>query len=182
MSNDQWNTLNSCEESLTNGGHADVQSAVTKLHEWAIKHQHEHDKEETDVANGTFTTRIIKPGAANYMAMVKEFHEMIGLDVFCQSSNEIMLSRLRLILEEVSELAEAADKCDVVAIADALADILYVVFGTAIVLNLPMDEIFRQVHASNMTKRGGHTEGGKWIKPATYKPVDLSWLLKGADK
>lgn len=46
----------------------------------------------------------------------------------------------------------------------------------AAVLDLPIEKIFQQIHASNMTKVGGRQEGGKFIKPATYKPVDLSWV------
>jgi len=123
------------------------------------------------------------PSPPDYVAMVKEFHEMTGQAVEAGAPQirtwKLAISRLRLISEELGELVEAIDTSDVsgmIPVADALADLLYVVFGTAIAFGIPIDEVFRQVHASNMTKKGGHMEGGKWIKPESYKPVDLSWL------
>jgi predicted HAD superfamily Cof-like phosphohydrolase len=61
--------------------------------------------------------------------------------------------RKSLIEEEVNkELIPAMDKGDLYEIADALADTLYVVFGTALAYGIPMDSIFDEVHRSNMSK------------------------------
>jgi len=87
--------------------------------------------------------------------------------------------RISLIREESKELEEALEKEDVVGIADALADLLYVVYGTAVSLGLDMEPIFAEVHRSNMTKVGGHKrEDGKWIKPETYEPPDLAPIIE----
>ena len=116
-----------------------------------------------------------------YLQAVKEFHEALGLPIGDRPQNIDLKSfarRVRLIAEELSEYAEAVSNSDVIGIADGLADILYNVFGTAIEHGLPMDEIFRQVHKSNMTKVNGHMDdSGKWIKPDDYEPVNLKWLL-----
>lgn len=117
---------------------------------------------------------------AEYYQNVEEFHYMLGLPVgsFPQVIPlEAHSRRMRLILEELSEYTKAVSNNDIVEIADALGDLLYVVFGAALDHGLPMDKIFKQIHESNMTKRDGYMdEGGKWIKPDNYKPVDLSWL------
>ena len=119
----------------------------------------------------------------DYLGIVKEFHKAFDLPMGNQpqllNTQEQFANRLRLILEELSEYCEAVAKGDVVSIADGLADLLWVVFGTVVEHGLPMDKIFRQVAKSNMSKVDGYKDSsGKWVKPDNYKPVDLSWLLK----
>lgn len=117
----------------------------------------------------------------DYLSMVKEFHKTFHCyynEIPILAPSDKSLGRIRLILEELSELSEAMDNNNLVEIADSIADLLYVVFGTALAYGLPMDKIFQQVHESNMSKVGGHFEGIKFIKPSTYRPVDLSWLLE----
>lgn len=100
--------------------------------------------------------------------------------------------RERLINEEVSELFDAMMREDLVEIADALADILYVVYGTAVSYGIDMDAISTEVHRSNMTKfstPGAYAEtcdetgkslkdsGGKTLKPSCYQPPDLHSII-----
>ena len=62
-----------------------------------------------------------------------------------------------------------------------MADLLYVVYGTAVSYGIDMDPVFREVHRSNMSKVGGYKrDDGKWVKPATYSPArsNLFWLSK----
>lgn len=117
----------------------------------------------------------------DYLGMVREFQKAFGMPVGGQPKNisrHAFARRLRLITEELSEYCEAVGENDIVRIADALADLLWVVFGTTVEHGLPMDRVFLQVHASNMSKKDGHFDkSGKWIKPDNYKPVDLSWIL-----
>jgi predicted HAD superfamily Cof-like phosphohydrolase len=117
--------------------------------------------------------------------MVKEFHETFGLVVRerpgIPDSQTVQL-RVRLIKEELEELQEAFDNHDIVEVADALGDLMYVVLGTAVSCGLPTDQIFDEIHRSNMSKVGGHRdEGGKWIKPPTYSPPYLEPILENAD-
>ena len=59
---------------------------------------------------------------------------------------------LKLIEEEVSELKEAFEKKDFKEVADALSDILYVVYGAGHAFGINLDDTFAKVHESNMTK------------------------------
>jgi predicted HAD superfamily Cof-like phosphohydrolase len=90
---------------------------------------------------------------------VKEFNRAFGLEVpsvirphlFVQDPKQVHL-KLNLILEEVEELKEALQKEDLVETVDALADILYVVYGAGISFGVDMDKAFSIVHLSNMSK------------------------------
>jgi predicted HAD superfamily Cof-like phosphohydrolase len=117
----------------------------------------------------------------DYLGMVREFHETFNIPVSKYPDyigRHEFARRLRLITEELSEYCLAVSADDFIGIADSLGDLLYVVFGTCLEHGLPMDKVFRQIHESNMTKVGGHKDGsGKWVKPDTYTPVDLKWLL-----
>src|SRR5262249_26226650 len=86
--------------------------------------------------------------------------------------------RERLIQEEFGELKEAMGKRDLAAIAKELADLLYVVYGTAVSYGIDMGPVFREVHRSNMSKIGGYKrEDGKWVKPPTYSPAAIEPIL-----
>lgn len=72
-------------------------------------------------------------------------------------------------------------KINIQNLAKELADLLYVVYGTAATAGIPIDKVFDQVHASNMSKLTAdgqvlRREDGKILKSDQYKPVDLSWL------
>src|SRR4029453_6442141 len=63
-------------------------------------------------------------------------------------------------------------------IAKEVADLLYVVYGTAVSYGIDMAPVFREVHRSNMSKVGGYKrEDGKWVKPATYSPAAIQPIL-----
>jgi predicted HAD superfamily Cof-like phosphohydrolase len=67
---------------------------------------------------------------------------------------------------------------DLAAVAKEMADLLYVVYGTAVSYGIDMDPVFREVHRSNMSKVGGYKrEDGKWVKPATYSPARIEPIL-----
>jgi predicted HAD superfamily Cof-like phosphohydrolase len=116
----------------------------------------------------------------DYLGFVKKFHATFEMPIGFTPQNldrKSFARRLRLISEELSEYCQAVATDDIIEIADALADLLYVTFGAAIEHGLPMDEIFWRVQESNMTKSGGKKDAsGKLVKPATYKPVDLAFL------
>src|SRR5262252_3027395 len=86
--------------------------------------------------------------------------------------------RVSLIQEEFDELREALAQRDVEAVAKELADLLYVVYGTAVSCGLDMAPVFREVHRSNMSKVGGHKRAdGKWLKPPSYSSAHLRSIL-----
>ena len=88
--------------------------------------------------------------------------------------------RLKLHEEEaVIELCEAFEKEDIVLIADAIADSLVVVLGTAVACGINIEPIFQEVMRSNMTKfiDGHRREDGKWIKGPSYTPANITPLI-----
>ena len=113
--------------------------------------------------------------------MVAEFHETfdIAVETVPRVPDEATRSlRVRLIQEEFDELQEALGRRDAAAVAKELADLLYVVYGTAVSCGIDMEPVFREVHRSNMSKIGGHKRAdGKWVKPATYSPARLEPIL-----
>lgn len=86
-------------------------------------------------------------------------------------SSELHELRIDLIQEELDEYAEAVNYYSV---ADALCDLLYVVYGAAECHGIDLEPIFEEVHRSNMTKIGGpQREDGKQMKPDTWSPPDI---------
>lgn len=117
----------------------------------------------------------------NAQAMVEAFHRMFEIvvqEVPALVDDQTRALRIRLIHEEFEELKEAMAKSDLVGIAKEMADLLYVVYGTAVSYGIEMDAVFREVHRSNMSKVGGYKrEDGKWVKPATYSPAAIEPIL-----
>jgi predicted HAD superfamily Cof-like phosphohydrolase len=95
--------------------------------------------------------------------------------------------RVALLEEEVSEFVTASEKGDLVAIADALADITYVVYGTALTYGIDLDAVLREVHRSNMSKldRDGRPlirDDGKVLKSERYFPPAIASVLGLEDR
>lgn len=113
--------------------------------------------------------------------MVAEFHETfdIAVETVPRVPDEATRSlRVRLIQEEFDELQEALGQRDAAAVAKELADLLYVVYGTAVSCGIDMEPVFREVHRSNMSKIGGHKRAdGKWVKPPMYSPARIEPIL-----
>jgi len=97
------------------------------------------------------------------------------------NDKERMLRR-KLLLEEMNEYMEAENDNDIVEIADALADIIYIACGTAVAYGIPLDDVFEEVHASNMAKlvdgKPIYREDGKVLKPEGWQPPDIKGVLK----
>ena len=114
-------------------------------------------------------------------AMVEEFHRKFSIVAQTTPTDldeETKRLRVRLIDEEFGELKESMAGGDLAAVAKEMADLLYVVYGTAVSYGIDMDPVFREVHRSNMSKVGGHKrEDGKWVKPATYSPARIEPIL-----
>lgn len=114
-------------------------------------------------------------------AMVEEFHRKFSILAQVTPTDlneETKRLRVRLIEEEFDELKESMAGGDLAAVAKEMADLLYVVYGTAVSYGIDMDPVFREVHRSNMSKVGGYKrEDGKWVKPATYSPARIEPIL-----
>ena len=90
--------------------------------------------------------------------------------------------RIELIQEELEELSDAVADRDMIQIADALTDLLYVVYGAGHSFGIDLDECFEEVHRSNMSKLGEngrpiHREDGKVLKGPGYFEPDLEGIL-----
>jgi predicted HAD superfamily Cof-like phosphohydrolase len=101
------------------------------------------------------------------------------LEEFKKTDNTAYL-RLHLITEELSELVAALSEGNEVDAFDALIDLLYVVLGSGVSMNFPLDEGFLEVHRSNMTKKRKATDpDGVRVrdKGEAYDPPKLKELL-----
>jgi len=90
--------------------------------------------------------------------------------------------RLELIEEEVQELKDALENRDMVEVADALTDILYVVYGAGHAFGIDLDACYLEVHSSNMSKLGEDgrpikAENGKVLKGPNFFEPDLERVL-----
>ena len=99
------------------------------------------------------------------------------------SSEKINALRVSLIKEELNELIEAMNKKDLVEVADALTDILYVTYGAGHAFGINLDDCFEEVQNSNMSKldRDGkpiYNDKGKVMKGPNYFKPDLSKYIK----
>ena len=83
-----------------------------------------------------------------------------------------------LILEEALEAVVAMIKKDEVLLADALADLMYVVIGTAVTYNIPLGEVFQEVHRANMSKQRSSADPRMRVRPADYVPPDIEGAIE----
>jgi len=98
------------------------------------------------------------------------------------SNNKINDLRISLINEELEELKKAIKDNDILEVADALTDILYVVYGAGHAFGINLDKCFNEVQESNMSKLGFdgkpiYNESGKVMKGPNYFKPDLSKFL-----
>lgn len=121
---------------------------------------------------------------SNPLAQVREFHETYGLPV--QEIPEIVDRRvglrLSLIDEERSELQDALRDSDIVEVADALGDLVYVVYGMALEFGIPLDKVIDEIHRSNMSKLGEdgepiYRDDGKVLKGPHFTQPDIANVL-----
>ena len=99
------------------------------------------------------------------------------------SSEKINALRVSLIKEELDELIEAMNKKDLVEVADALTDILYVTYGAGHAFGINLDDCFEEVQNSNMSKLDDngkpiYNDKGKVMKGPNYFKPDLSKFIK----
>ena len=99
------------------------------------------------------------------------------------STDKINHLRINLIKEELDELIEAMNKKDLVEVADALTDILYVTYGAGHAFGINLDKCFEEVQNSNMSKLDDngkpiYNDKGKVMKGPNYFKPDLSKYTK----
>ena len=87
-------------------------------------------------------------------------------------------NRMHLIYEEAAELGEALAAGNEVKALDGLTDLLYVILGTAVTFNLPLEEAFAEVHKSNMTKSNESQNHRVRDKGPGFIPPNLDAIIK----
>ena len=112
---------------------------------------------------------------------MKTFGQEIKLDPSF-STDKINKLRLSLIREELEELSEAMNKKNLLEVADALTDILYVTYGAGHAFGINLDKCFDEVQNSNMSKLGTngkpiYNEFGKVMKGPNYFKPNLAKFL-----
>lgn len=121
-------------------------------------------------------------GCSDALFMVAEFHQAFDLPMAKQPTTSVAADlrqlRVDLLVEEVGEFAQATQAKNIISIADALADILYVTYGAAITYGIDLDAVVREVHRSNMSKLDENgrpilRQDGKVLKSSRYTPPDL---------
>ena len=116
---------------------------------------------------------------------VKAFMNTYGQDVKEKAEfpeNKIVQLRIDLIEEELNELKEAIKNKDIVEVADALTDILYVTYGAGHSFGVKLDECFDEVQRSNMSKLGEdgkpiYNDSGKVMKGPNYFAPNLKKIV-----
>ena len=117
---------------------------------------------------------------------VKTFMQTFGQEVKSKpsfSSDKINELRYNLIREELDELKQAINNKDILEVADALTDILYVTYGAGHAFGIDLDSCFDEVQNSNMSKLGEdgkpiYNDFGKVMKGPNYYKPNLSKFLK----
>lgn len=129
-----------------------------------------------------------KKALLNKIMSVHEFHEVFQIgnaDSMKLIEEKDYSLRYNLLKEENEEYLEAAKKGDIIEVADALGDILYIAFGTLLKhgLHHKIDEVFDEIHRSNMSKLDENgqpifREDGKILKSNLYFKPDIKKILE----
>lgn len=157
---------------------------MTEVRGWVRKATAEAIRECADDIDGVADEMRALADEVEYRpsVLVREFHDAFGVERGVTDQNREL--RARLIAEEAQEAVEAlkAEPLDREAVAKELADLLVVTYGTADVLGIDLDEAFRRVHESNMSKLGPdgtpvRRADGKILKGPSYQPPNLSGVV-----
>ena len=116
---------------------------------------------------------------------VKIFMNTFGQEIKTKpsfSTDKINSLRYDLIKEELEELKDAMENKDLLEVADALTDILYVTYGAGHAFGIDLDKCFEEVQSSNMSKLGEdgkpiYNESGKVMKGPKYFKPDLNKFI-----
>ena len=116
---------------------------------------------------------------------VKAFMNTFGQEVKEKTefpNEKIIKLRYDLIKEELEELKEAIEQKNIIEIADALTDILYVTYGAGHAFGINLDKCFNEIQESNMSKLGEdqkpiYNENGKVMKGPNYFKPNLNKFL-----
>lgn len=120
-----------------------------------------------------------------HQQMVDDFHRVFGLQraKFPDFHHLDGECRIRLMQEELDEFKVAWAARDPVKMLDAIGDLLYVTYGTAVAAGVDIAPYFAEIHRTNLKKAGPDgkpimSPEGKLLKPPGWKPPDLAGLYE----
>ncbi len=124
----------------------------------------------------------------NKIKAVRDFHEAFGLGVEQRPVAKLSMQKLKLrfdlMAEENEEYLEAAQNDDLVEVADALGDMLYILCGTILEHGMQhkIEDVFNEIQRSNMSKLGKdgkpiYRDDGKVMKGPNYFKPDIQSIL-----
>ncbi len=124
--------------------------------------------------------------SASPVELVRAFHLAFGLDVRSAPTEiepEAAALRGKLLAEEAAEVAEVSVAGPLDHLAQELADVVYVAYGTALVHGIDLDAVIAEVHRSNMSKLGpdgriSRRADGKVLKGDHYAAPDVAGVLR----
>ena len=133
-------------------------------------------------------------GGRDLFGDVKAFQDKFDLPTYPGTppgipEEDVLTFRTRFMVEELQEFRDACARSDLCGAADALADLVYVALGTAHLMGLPFNEIWREVQRANMTKVRAESKDdprskrGHWydvVKPEGFAPPDHSDAIVAA--
>lgn len=126
--------------------------------------------------------------AVDWCEQVGHFNRLMGAHIADRPeipTGDVQNLRFSLMAEEFREFVGAWCEMDLVGIADALADLIYVAIGCAQAYGIPLAAVFAEVHRSNLAKLGPDGKpnvraDGKIIKPEGWQPPDIARILREA--
>ncbi|MDO9039573.1 MAG: nucleoside triphosphate pyrophosphohydrolase family protein [Lutibacter sp.] len=125
----------------------------------------------------------------NKLKAVQEFHESFGLGIqhkpIAKLDDDKLKLRFNLMAEENEEYLEAAKNNDLIEVADALGDMLYILCGTILEhgMQYKIEEVFNEIQRSNMSKLGEdgnpiYREDGKVLKGPNYFKPNIASIIE----
>ncbi len=108
--------------------------------------------------------------SSDFQNKVRDFHKHMNHPIDVKVDAEQLLFRARLITEEAAEFVKAASQKDHSEMVDALCDLLYVTFGTGVVMGVDLAPAFEKVHHKNMQKIPASSPTEKPSKPKDWTP------------
>lgn len=119
--------------------------------------------------------------SSDMAALVAMFHQRMGIEPGSLDDAAFVRLRMRLAAEEHAELMDELAKGDRVGVAQELADVVVIAYGTAELLGIDLDAVLAEVMRANLSKVGPggpiFREDGKVLKPEGFRPADVAAVL-----
>ncbi len=126
------------------------------------------------------STELLESDSESDRALATGLRDLIAAKRSHSREGSHLSSRALMAIEELAEWIEAHVAGDLVEAADAIGDRLYVLLGDAVASGLPLEQVFDEVHRSNMTKHASHLESGKGTKTGKFDAPKLDKLLNSS--